>query len=99
MVGLLAALDVRPSWSFERAKETAERCRALLASAGQDVLTPADRATLVSWRPPRETPAAVVRCLEEAGVVVREVPKTGLVRASIGWWTSDGDLERLVAAL
>jgi hypothetical protein len=30
---------------------------------------------------------------------VREVPRTGLVRASVGWWTSEGDLERLVDAL
>jgi len=37
--------------------------------------------------------------LDDAGVHVREVPGRGLVRVSCGWWTSDGDLDRLVAAL
>ena len=74
----------------------AERCRALLLEAGEDVITPEQRATLVSWRPAGEEPAAVVRRLADAGVVVRDIPETGLVRASIGWWTSDDDLDRLV---
>jgi L-cysteine/cystine lyase len=99
MVGLVAALDAHPSWSFERARQTAERCRALLTAAGLEVVTPAERSTLVSWRPAGEEPAAVVKRLEAVGVVVREVPKTGLVRASVGWWSSDGDLARLVDAL
>ena len=34
-----------------------------------------------------------------AGVIVREIPRTGLVRASVGWWTSDDDLDRLVAGV
>ena len=33
------------------------------------------------------------------GVIVRDLPGRGLVRASVGWWTNDDDLERLVAAL
>ena len=49
--------------------------------------------------PAGEASADVVARLAAAGVVVRDIPKTGLVRASVGWWTSDGDLERLVAAL
>ena len=96
MSGLLAALDTRPEWGFERAAETAERCRELLADAGQDLVTPEERATLVSWRV-GEVAADVVARLYEAGVVVRDLPGTGLVRASVGWWTSDEDLERLVA--
>ncbi|HET7743544.1 MAG TPA: aminotransferase class V-fold PLP-dependent enzyme [Gaiellaceae bacterium] len=99
LAGLLAALEVRPSWRFERAAEAAERCRALLADAGEDVVVPEDRATLVSWRPQGEEPADVVARLADARVVVRELPDTGLVRASIGWWTSDDDLDRLLAAL
>jgi L-cysteine/cystine lyase len=99
MSGLLAALRCRPEWAFERARETAERCRDLLSEAGADVVTPHERATLVSWRPAVEETAAVVRRLEDAGVIVRDLPSTGLVRASVGWWTSEADLERLVAAL
>ncbi len=33
------------------------------------------------------------------GVDVRAIPGRDLVRVSCGWWTSDGDLDRLVAAL
>jgi L-cysteine/cystine lyase len=98
LAGLLAALELLPSWRFERAAGTAERCRALLTDAGEEVIVPEERATLVSWRPEGE-PTAVVERLAEAGVVVRELPGTGLVRASVGWWTSDDDLARLVAAL
>ena len=95
LAGLLAALDVRPVWCFERASTLAERCRELLAQAGADVVVPAERATLVSWRPPGEEPETVVARLAAAGVVVRDLPGTGLVRASVGWWTSEEDLERL----
>ncbi len=45
-----------------------------------------------------DPPAAVARCLD-AGVVIRDLPGTPLVRASCGWWTSDEDLERLVETL
>ncbi len=101
LAGLLAALELRPSWRFRRASDTADRCRSLLAGAdaGADVLVPDERATLVSWRPGEVNAAAVVARLAEAGVVVRELPGTGLVRASVGWWTSEDDLDRLVAAL
>jgi L-cysteine/cystine lyase len=99
MSGLLAAVSCRPEWGFRHASEMAERCRGLLRDAGHDVVMPGKRATLVSWRPEAEESAVVVARLHEAGVVVRDLPGTGLVRASVGWWTSDDDLERLVDAL
>jgi selenocysteine lyase/cysteine desulfurase len=46
-----------------------------------------------------EEPPALVARLAEEGVVVREIPKTGLVRVSCGWWTDENDLQRLVGAL
>lgn len=95
---MLAALSLRPDWCFERAWEAAERCRALLAER-VEVVTPAERATLVSFRPDGEEPADVVSRLHAVGVHVRELPGRGLVRASCGWWTSHDDLDRLVAAL
>ncbi|MCZ7587811.1 MAG: aminotransferase class V-fold PLP-dependent enzyme [Gaiella sp.] len=96
--GMLAALALRPDWWFGRAWDAAERCRELL-SRRVDVVTPAVRSTLVSFRPAGDAPADVVARLHEAGVYVRELPGRGLVRVSCGWWTSDGDLDRLVAAL
>ena len=61
-------------------------------------MTPIERSTLVAFRAPGE-PAEIVEALHGAGVHVREIPRTGLIRVSCGWWTSDGDLDRLLAAL
>jgi L-cysteine/cystine lyase len=97
LAGMLAALDTRPPWAFDRAAEAAARCRALLAEHWE-VIVPDVFSTLVAFRP-AEDPEALVERLLSAGVFVRELPGTGLVRVSCGWWTSDGDLERLVAAL
>ena len=97
LAGLAAALDAAPEWRYERAAETAARCRELLAERFE-VVTAADQGTLVSFEVEGDT-AELVKRLYEAGVVVRDVPGQGLVRVSCGWWTSDDDLERLVAAL
>ena len=94
LAGLLAALDVRPDWAYERAAEQAGRCRELLAPLAEVV--PGD-ATLVAFR--AEDPPALVAKLAEEDVVVREIPKSGLVRASCGWWTNEDDLARLAAAV
>ena len=94
---MLAALALRPAWSFEHASAVAERCRELLRPH-VDVVTPPVRSTLVSFRP-EEEPSTVVARLHDAGVYVRELPGRGLVRVSCGWWTSDEDLDRLVTAL
>ncbi len=95
--GMLAAIALRPDWAHERAAEAASRCRMLLEGR-VELLTPPVPATLVAFRP-EEEPAVVVERLHAAGVHVRELPGRGIVRASCGWWTSDDDLDRLVAAL
>ena len=95
--GMLAALALRPGWAFAHSSAVAERCRALLGGR-VEVVTPPVSATLVSFRP-EEDPKSVVGRLHDAGVLVRELPGRGLVRVSCGWWTSDGDLDRLVALL
>ncbi|HEU0248272.1 MAG TPA: aminotransferase class V-fold PLP-dependent enzyme [Gaiellaceae bacterium] len=97
--GFRAALAALPDWRYERGFEMAERCRAALAAVGADVVMPEERATLVSWRVPVEESAEVVSRIAEADVIVRDLPGRGLVRASVGWWTNDDDVERLVAAL
>jgi L-cysteine/cystine lyase len=98
IAGLQTALSELPDWRFERAREITDRCRARLLESGFDVVTEAGHGTLVSWRWPGDTKDAVKR-LFAAGVVVRDLPGTGLIRASCGYWTSDEDVERLVAAL
>jgi L-cysteine/cystine lyase len=98
IAGLVAALESQPEWRFERSREISELCRERLLEAGQDVVTESGHANLVSWRHDGDT-AAVVKRLYDEGVVIRDLPKTGLLRASCGWWTSEEDLERLVSAL
>jgi L-cysteine/cystine lyase len=95
LAGLCAALDVHPEWRFERAAEAARRCRELLSERFE--VEPGE-ATLVAFRPEGE-PAETVARLRERDVVVRDIPGRGIVRVSCGYWTSDGDLERLLDAL
>ncbi len=97
LAGLAAALATHPVWRYERAAENAARCRELLA-ARVDVVTPPGHSTLVSFRP-NGNPAELVSALDEQGVIVRELPGRNLVRASVGWWTSEDDLERLAAGV
>jgi L-cysteine/cystine lyase len=98
LAGLEAALAELPDGRFERARELAGRCRDLLAEQGHEVVTEEGQATLVSFRFPGDTAEAAVR-LYERGVVLRELPGTGLLRVSVGWWNDGSDLERLVEAL
>jgi L-cysteine/cystine lyase len=97
LAGLDAVLDVQPAWAFERVAHAAARCRERLAERAE-VVTEPGHAGLVSFRPPGDAAETSAR-LFEAGVVVRDLPGTGLVRASCGWWTSDDDIDRLVAEL
>jgi L-cysteine/cystine lyase len=81
---------------FARARTMAERCRDLVGELAELVTDPG-QATLVSWK--ADDPEEQARRLAEAGVTVRDLPGTGWVRASCGFWTSDEDLERLAACL
>jgi L-cysteine/cystine lyase len=82
---------------FSRARAMADRCRELLVERGLEVVTEPGQATLVSFR--AEQPDALASRLLESGVVVRDLPGTGFVRASCGFWTSEEDLERLVSGI
>jgi selenocysteine lyase/cysteine desulfurase len=94
--GLLAAFELHPDWGYDRAAAVAARCRELLAEQ-LDVVTEPGHSTLVTFRCPKA--AEVVKRVFERGVIVRDIPGSDLLRASCGWWTSDEDLERLLAAL
>jgi L-cysteine/cystine lyase len=74
------------------AAELAER----LQDAGRNVL-PRAATTLVSFEDP--DPPETRLGLAEAGVAIRDLPGTPLLRASVGAWNDDSDLERLLAAL
>ena len=98
LAGIAAACAVHPQWRFDRGKEMAARCAALLGERGVEVAAESERGTLVAFRTPGEPKDVVARAFE-AGVVIRDIPNTDLLRASCGYWTSDDDLERLAAAV
>jgi len=97
LAGLEAALDQAPLWRFERAAEMTEQCRLALAERFEVVSEPG-QGTLVSFIAPGDAAEAAVR-LYDAGVVVRDLPGTGWLRASCGWWTNEDDIDRLLSAL
>jgi L-cysteine/cystine lyase len=97
LAGLEAALDGAPDWRYERAAVLAARFREALAERFE-VVTEPGQATLVSFVAPGDAAADSAR-LYDAGVVVRDLPGTGWLRASCGWWTNEDDLDRLLAAL
>jgi L-cysteine/cystine lyase len=95
----LAALDVFAGagweWVHSRAAGLAGWLADRLVERGLEVL-PRGRSTLVSWRVGSDAQAVVER-LAAAGVVVRSIPLGGLIRVSVGAWSSEEELERLVS--
>jgi selenocysteine lyase/cysteine desulfurase len=86
-----------PEWRFERAREIADACRQRLAER-VDVVTEPGHAGLVSWRPEGDASELAARAWE-GGVVIRDLPGLNWLRASCGYWTSESDVERLVAVV
>jgi selenocysteine lyase/cysteine desulfurase len=80
----------------ERAATLASDLADALAARGREV-APRDRTTLVSWKDP--DPAATRALLAEGGVIIRDLPGTGLLRASVGAWNDTSDIERLLSSL
>jgi L-cysteine/cystine lyase len=80
-------------WVHTRAARLAAGLAEQLAAAGLDV-SPRGRSTLVSWG--AEDADAEVTRLAGKGFVVRSIPSHGLVRASVGAWSSEEELARLV---
>ena len=97
LAGLTAALDAAPEWRFERGAEIAAAARTLLAER-YDVITRPGQAGIVSFHPEGD-PVETVERLRSEDVIVRELPGRNLIRVSCGYWTSEQDLARLMAAL
>ncbi|MFL5970449.1 MAG: aminotransferase class V-fold PLP-dependent enzyme [Gaiellaceae bacterium] len=97
LAGMEAALDSAPPWRYERAAAMTAHCREVLGER-YDVIGEPGQGTLVSFVPPGD-PAETAAKLYERGVVVRDLPGTGWLRASCGWWTDHDDIDRLVAGL
>ena len=97
LAGFEAALGVAPEWRYERAAEITAYCREALGHSSEVIGEP-DQATLVSWVAPGD-PVETARALYERGVIVRDLPGSGWLRASCGWWSNEDDIDRLVGAL
>ena len=81
---------------YTRGVELAARLASMLEDAGHAV-RPRGDTTLVSWE--CEDATAVNERAKEAGVLIRELPGRSLLRASVGAWNDEADLERLLALL
>ena len=97
LAGLEAAIAVAPDWRYERAAEMADVCRGALRE-NFELIADGEQSTLVSFVPADDAAAEGAR-LYDAGVIVRDLPGTGWLRASCGWWTSGDDIDRLVGCL
>jgi L-cysteine/cystine lyase len=96
----LASLHALQEPGLDRVHARARRLAATLADRLAErgrTLAPRGDTTLVSWEEP--DPAAARARLAEAGVVVRDLPGRPYLRASVGAWNDESDLERLLAAL
>ena len=95
-----AALAVLREADFAAVLARGPLLAAMLAerlSAHGRTVAPRDHTTLVAFED--DDPEATRDRLRDAGVLVRNLPGTPLVRASVGAWSSEDDLERLLAEL
>lgn len=96
----LASIELLSSagWDavHERARTLAARLAEMLTEHGRPP-APRGQSTLVSF--PSEDPEAERAMLAEAGIIVRNIPNRPWLRASVGAWNDEGDLERLVGTL
>jgi L-cysteine/cystine lyase len=93
----LASLSVLENagweWVHRRAADLAANLASQLADRGLEV-GPRGPSTLVAWS--ADDAEGEVQRLAEAGFVVRSIPSHGLVRASVGAWSSEEELDELV---
>jgi L-cysteine/cystine lyase len=82
--------------SMERAADLAETFASALEGAGHKV-APRGRSTLVAFEYPE--PTETRQRLADAGIAVRDLPGFPYLRASVGAWNDESDLERLLSAL
>jgi L-cysteine/cystine lyase len=86
----------RAGWDhvLSRGPTLAAQLAVRLRDRGSDV-APRGSSTLVSWKV--DDPDDFVARAAAAGVIIRNLPGRGLVRASVGAWSDESDLERLLA--
>lgn len=81
---------------YERGRSLAAHLAELLRERGR-VVAPRDATTLVAFHSP--DPTAEVKQLVGNGVIVRPIPGRPWLRASVGAWNNEDDLQQLLTAL
>ncbi len=105
LAGVVAALEwQQASWDPAHAAGLADRLRARLReTSGVRLIEARTPSQLVSFLIEREGEGegadAVVHRLEAEKILVRSIPDLGCVRASVGFWNDEGDVDRLVRAV
>ena len=98
LAGLEAAIGTIPHWASHHSAEIAARCYTRLAERFHVVTAPG-QANLVTFVADGAAAEIAARAFEQ-GVVIRDLPGTPeWLRVSCGWWTSDGDIDRLLRSL
>jgi L-cysteine/cystine lyase len=96
----VTAMDVLDGAGWDavlaRAADLAASLAERLEATGRRV-APRGRTTLVSWSD--QDPVATRDRLGDAGVVIRDLPGSDLLRASVGAWNDERDLDRLLDVL
>jgi selenocysteine lyase/cysteine desulfurase len=96
----LSSIELLAAYGWEnvhsRAAGLAATLAERLAERGFDV-APRGNTTLVAWRD--DDCEACVKRLDANGVIVRYLPGAGLVRAAVGAWNDEDDIERLLGLL
>jgi selenocysteine lyase/cysteine desulfurase len=89
----IAALDMLERAGFDAVHERGTALAARLADRIDAPTAPRGDSTLVSWEDP--DPEATVARLRDERFVVRNLPATPYVRASVGAWNSEDEVDRL----
>jgi L-cysteine/cystine lyase len=95
----LAATRVLDGAGFDAVHARAAALAAQLAQALAErgcTVAPRGATTLVTWED--ADPPATRQRLADAGVIVRDLPGTHYLRASVGAWNDERDLDRLLSA-
>jgi selenocysteine lyase/cysteine desulfurase len=93
-IRLLESADWRAV--HERARSLAARLAGMLTERGREPAPRGDTTLVSFWSP--DPPNERAR-LADAGIVVRNIPGRPWLRASVGAWNDEGDLDRLLEAL
>jgi len=96
----LAAIELLESYGLRdiqmHAAQLAQRFAESVEERGKTV-APRDDTTLIAWED--DHPEATRDRLTAAGVVIRNLPGTSYLRASVGAWNDESDLQKLLESL